>query len=251
MTLLGKVMLPSGELAPLCAVQILSMVIWESFAMRAQRGFSLVELLVVIAIIGILLSLLLPAVQAARSAARRTNCASNLRQVGLAIRGYAETHRGRFPDNAHTGQSWIYTIAPFMESVDEIRICPDDPKGPDRLKNKLTSYVMNSYLTSEPGTNEFTTYSKIKATSKTIACFELADGKAANDATSDHIHAHFWFTGNTVSHGTVLKTIESDITTSRHGDCAHYLYLDGHVERISTTQISDWAAKPFNFAKPQ
>ncbi len=218
--------------------------------MRAKRGFSLIELLVVVAIIGILIALLLPAVQAARSAARRTNCASNLRQIGLAIRGYADSHRGRFPDNAHTGESWIYTIAPYMENVDEIRICPDDPKGLDRLKNKLSSYVMNSYLTSEIGSNEFNNYNKIKATSKTIACFELADGKAADDATSDHIHAHLWFTGVTVSQGTVLKTIERDIATSRHGSFAHYLYLDGHVELLSSTQISEWAVKPFNFAKP-
>jgi prepilin-type N-terminal cleavage/methylation domain-containing protein/prepilin-type processing-associated H-X9-DG protein len=218
--------------------------------MCKRQGFSLVELLVVIAVVGILIALLLPAVQAARAAARRTNCASNLRQVGLAIRGYAETRRGLFPDNAHIGESWIYTVAPFMESVDEIRICPDDPKGADRLKNKLTSYVMNSYLTSECGTKEFNNYSKIKATSRTIACFELADGKAADDPSTDHIHAHFWFTGSTVSSGTVLKTIERDITISRHGGFAHYLYLDGHVELLSATQISEWAVKPFNFAKP-
>jgi prepilin-type N-terminal cleavage/methylation domain-containing protein len=95
-----------------------------------RRGFTLVELLVVIAIIGVLVALLLPAVQAAREAARRSSCSNNIRQLAIGLHNFHDT-TGKFPPGAQgsvfrqpnpmnlpaniVGTSWIVFTLPFIE----------------------------------------------------------------------------------------------------------------------------------------
>jgi prepilin-type N-terminal cleavage/methylation domain-containing protein/prepilin-type processing-associated H-X9-DG protein len=85
---------------------------------RVLRGFTLVELLVVIAIIGVLVALLLPAVQAAREAARRTQCVNNLKQWQLSMHNFHDTYK-KFPAGARNNprQTWIMFIWPFIEQA--------------------------------------------------------------------------------------------------------------------------------------
>jgi len=94
---------------------------------RTRAGFTLVELLVVIAIIGVLVALLLPAVQAAREAARRSQCANHLKQLGLACHNFHDTYgvtppsrvaSGGFPKlnvPANAYQGWAVWILPYLE----------------------------------------------------------------------------------------------------------------------------------------
>jgi prepilin-type N-terminal cleavage/methylation domain-containing protein len=91
--------------------------------MKRRNGFTLVELLVVIAIIGVLVALLLPAIQAAREAARRTQCLNQIRQLGIACHNYHDTNK-QFPAAGEevkantkkaTGMSWLALTLPFVE----------------------------------------------------------------------------------------------------------------------------------------
>ncbi|MCA9204967.1 MAG: DUF1559 domain-containing protein [Planctomycetales bacterium] len=111
---------------------------------RGRRAFTLVELLVVIAIIGVLVAMLLPAVQAAREAARRSSCSNNLKQLALACQTYHDTYK-RMPWNFDTGNgtypgnptskwmshSWIVSAMPFFEQgniYDSINFHLQDPQ---------------------------------------------------------------------------------------------------------------------------
>lgn len=86
--------------------------------MRSRSAFTLVELLVVIAIIGVLVALLLPAVQAAREAARRMQCTNHLRQLSISLHNFHDTN-GSFPKQTSpggaTGVSWLCFVLPYLE----------------------------------------------------------------------------------------------------------------------------------------
>lgn len=125
-----------------------------------KRGFTLIELLVVIAIIAILIALLLPAVQQAREAARRTQCKNNMRQIGLAFHNYHDTHT-RFPQpamlrltisgglNIRAGSSWCTMLLPFIEqanvySLYNASLSPFDPLNASAVATVIPGFMCPS-----------------------------------------------------------------------------------------------------------
>jgi prepilin-type N-terminal cleavage/methylation domain-containing protein len=153
------------------------------------RGFTLVELLVVIAIIGVLVALLLPAVQAAREAARRMSCASNLKNIGLAMQNYHDVSLA-FPIGitnptptvttvVNSQWTWPARLLPFLEQSGlhqqlnvgignvplpsetsplrnlvmtplKIYMCPSDPGNPKHFNDFLSGYPKLNYPAAKP-----------------------------------------------------------------------------------------------------
>jgi prepilin-type N-terminal cleavage/methylation domain-containing protein len=130
-------------------------------ALRRSRasGFTLVELLVVIAIIGILVALLLPAVQAAREAARRSSCSNNLKQMGLGLHNYHDTYNTLPPGGVTPGGccgtpsagSWTLFILPFIEQQNladryDFRLWNDASPGRTGVNDFVPTQFVKTYI---------------------------------------------------------------------------------------------------------
>jgi prepilin-type N-terminal cleavage/methylation domain-containing protein/prepilin-type processing-associated H-X9-DG protein len=141
----------------------------------SRSGFTLVELLVVIAIIGILVALLLPAIQAAREAGRRISCGNNVKQLALSMHNYHDVHnslpinygtfnpaiQGSQYNTQNTGKSWMVGILPFIEQkklYDQIAWNdPNDPTQPGRLAHdpntRVAMTVLKGFMCPSDGDN--------------------------------------------------------------------------------------------------
>ncbi len=177
-----------------------------------RRGFTIIELMVSLAVIGILLALLLPAVQMAREAARKTQCRSNLHNIGIALHSYHSTHSS-FPAGMNRGLSLHVMILPYVDRADLYQLasldsqpsafsnnlklaatrillyaCPSDPFGTTPLRHGgyPTSYVGNhgawcGYKNAD-GVFRISGY---------IRMADITDGLSNTAAVSEHLISNF------------------------------------------------------------
>ncbi len=190
-----------------------------------RRGFSLIELLVVIAVIAILLGFLLPTVQRSRESARRTECANQMRQLGLNM-------LGRLPGGL-PGAS--LRLSDTQCRLDQLYLCPSDR---ERDTGSI-SYVWSIL----PFETRFEIQTQ-QNTSRTIVLLEAADDYAGRE-----VDPRTWFDGGGFS--PPFAKISAQIAVDRHnGNLANYVYADGHTETIDVSQISAWANEGLNFGLP-
>jgi prepilin-type N-terminal cleavage/methylation domain-containing protein/prepilin-type processing-associated H-X9-DG protein len=229
-----------------------------------RSGLTIVELLVVIAVIAVLVSLALPAVQKAREASDRVVDSNNLRQIGIATHSFCNSHRGYFPKSTHDTDlegAWIYTLSPYFEDVDSIRLCPVDPRIEERRENQGTSYIFNEYLCVK-GSDQALSINHLKSTHRTIMVFTISDTRGTA-STEDHTHSRNWIRNpQSANWSRVLADVKADRfqgagaplaplpSAQRNSGFAHYLFVDGHVELIPCQVVKGWAEAGIDFSRP-
>lgn len=203
-----------------------------------KQGFTLIELLVVIAIIAILAAIMFPVFNKARDSARRTQCLSNMKQMGIAFRMYMDDHADTFPLDTHSDRrnSWIDTLQPYVQSRLLYR-CPSDTSNnwdaPNPNRRRQASYGTNFYMTplgpfedSSEGSHGFTKMSLFANPSGTIYIAEVA-----RNSFTDHVHPAWWLDGRIQPH--------HEVNMKAHGDGSNYTFLDGHAVFMHFEQTFD------------
>ncbi|MGE9289543.1 MAG: prepilin-type N-terminal cleavage/methylation domain-containing protein [Puniceicoccales bacterium] len=195
---------------------------------KISRGFTLIELLAIIAVIGILFGIVIASMSSSRSSASRIKCMGNMRQLGLAMRMYANDHHGYLPkpqgnflSENHPSVSWMIMVGEYLNlrfpeiNQDTFFLCPE---------------ALNTY----PGGNARRTYA-INAAG--------TDGKTAANLMTFEDPARTALLYDSASASTIdgysvfgINTFEQNIEW-RHDDGANVLMVDGHVEHLKRSEV--------------
>ncbi|MEX1119071.1 MAG: prepilin-type N-terminal cleavage/methylation domain-containing protein [Terrimicrobiaceae bacterium] len=217
-----------------------------------QGGFTLVEILVVVAVTGILVAIALPSIQGAITRAHSTECASNLRAIGLGINFYSLEHHGEFPRSFHSGGThgqpgWTASIYPYLSGGDEeldvagferYFRCPDHRE----TNPYVFSYGLNVHFELDPNGDDYTgspatwrKASQVPKPSKTILV-----GETRPVLFGDHLMCHQWSS---------TETAKNALAKDRHRGKPSFLFVDGHVENLKPEQTLN-PSKSLNLWNP-
>ena len=216
--------------------------------MQKKKGFTLIELLVVIAIIAILAAILFPVFARAREQARKTSCASNLRQLGLGFAMYTQDYDERFPQiwQGQWNQSvanapqlnWGPAIFPYIKNK-QVYVCPSDSSG------NASSYLGNNYVGNV----------KLAIIPRPSEQVILMDGSIDHDCTRDPANAGCnpadpadlskpnGFNGLNADYTIWNSTARvngirgGNWKSPRHGDNSNMVFADSHVKSTSGMSI--------------
>lgn len=210
--------------------QALSSSFWRRF-----RGFTLIELLVVVALIGLLAALILPALQKARSSARRSICLNHLRQWGIATAIYVADHDDYLPpegspNGLSTQSAWYidlpktlgiktYCEMPWRTNASvplghSVWICPSNTNRSNG--HNLFHYCLNEHVDSTGESDRPIRLSSVASPTSVVWMFD--NGKRAAVAQQNNVHSNL------------------------HSGGAQFLFLDGHVKRFPNTAYWDFTA---------
>ena len=209
-----------------------------------SRGFTLIELLVVIGIIAILAAILFPVVARARETARKTNCASNLRQIGTAVAMYLQDYDECFPNTGDPmlwmGRRWRWPLQPYLaygarrDPVDPVNpnlsvgggthvlVCPSDATAATAYDSTSYAYAACFYHTAAQVNAMVTTDlygpTAVGCVSQTLAQVAYPSRKAL---------ASEWLTNHQAP----------ALTWWQWGGARNYLFVDGHVKYLQTASL--------------
>lgn len=238
-----------------------------------QRAFTLVELLVVISIIGLLIALLLPTLQAAREAARQTQCSSNQRQIAIASYAHVADHDGLLPraiysgdDAVVNGNRWLLRLmslyanqgevigagAEYLKTTPSIVECPSDgvSTSVDRIRNNGsgTSYFANGRIYRSEGGPSAEPYrfedvgppsERLQFTEKEGYWYGSFERLATLPSWNEAKLLTSWTLLEPVAPPTVVVASGQPLFGQQHGDSINLTLLDGSVQRWDWDRMAD------------